>query len=149
MNTEMIDHISLLRLAEAGAVRAAHVAGRKGGWGIVVQYGATQRALATTRSRQVRVFKRLEAVVAYLKDVGISHFDVDAGAYAPDELKRTRPDRAEAMKKAHEAAAYASWLEKEVREAIDDPRPNVPHDDVMRRMDERIAAIKARQPGNV
>lgn len=149
MNLETIDHVSLLRLVEAGAVRATHVAGQKGGWGIVVQYGMTQRTLATTRSKQVRIFKRLEAVVTYLKDLGISHFEVDAEQHDPADLKRTRPDRAKVMKKAHEAAAYTSWLEHEVQKAIDDPRPNAPHDDVMRCMDERIRAIKARKTRSV
>lgn len=113
MNFEKIDHISLLRLAEAGAVRAAFVVGLKGGWSIVVKYGTTQRSLAATRSKQVRIFKRLDAVADYLKDLGVSRFEVDAGEYAPDEVKHTRPDRAVAMKKAHEAAATLSRLEKE------------------------------------
>lgn len=52
------------------------------------------------------------------------------------------------MRMAHEAAAYNKWLKAEIQKAIDDSRPNVSHDDVMRRMDERIAAIKARKAGN-
>ena len=36
-----IDHATLERLVEAGAVRGASVIGQPGGWGVVVQYGMT------------------------------------------------------------------------------------------------------------
>ena len=34
------------------------------------------------------------------------------------------------MKNAHQAAAYKGWLTQQVQEAIDDPRPSVPHEQV-------------------
>jgi hypothetical protein len=150
MTTETIDHTTLSRLAEAGAVRSAHVVGQAGGWGILVKYGMTERALAAQRSHQVRIFRKFETLVSYLKGVGIARFDVDTANYDPASLAtaRTRPDSAAKLKSAHEAAAYDKWLKAEIQEAIDDPRPNVPHEDVMRRMHERIAAIKARKAGD-
>jgi hypothetical protein len=33
-----------------------------------------------------------------------------------------------------EAEAYDRWLRAKVQESLDDPRPNVPHDQVMARM---------------
>lgn len=150
MIIETIDHTTLSKLAEAGAVRSAHVVGQAGGWGILVKYGMTERALAVQRSHQVRVFRKFETLVSYLKGVGIVRFDVDAVNYDPGShvAARTRPDSAARLKMAHEAAAYDQWLKAEIQEAIDDPRPNVLHDDVMRHMDERIAAIKARGAAN-
>ena len=53
MNTDTIDHTTLSRLAEAGAVRSAHIIGQKGGWGVLVKYGMTERVLAAQRSHQV------------------------------------------------------------------------------------------------
>jgi len=38
----------------------------------------TERALAAQRSHQVRIFRKLETLVEYLKGVGIPRFDVDA-----------------------------------------------------------------------
>ena len=61
----------------------------------------------------------------------------------------TKNSASKRMREAHQAAAHTKWLKTEIQEAIDDPRPNAAHDDVMRRMDERIAAIKARKAGNV
>ena len=81
MTTETIDHTTLSKLADAGVVRSAHVIGQEGGWGILVKYGMTERALAAQRTHQVRIFRKLETLVAYLKGVGSPRFDVDAVNY--------------------------------------------------------------------
>jgi hypothetical protein len=110
MATETIDHSTLSRLVEAGAVRGAHVVGQNGRWAVIVKYGTHERSLAAQRSRQVRLFKRLETLVAYLKGLGLENFEVDAANFDPDANKtHTRPDRAVALKRAYEAAAYDQW----------------------------------------
>lgn len=126
MNTETIDHTTLSRLAEAGAVSSAHIIGQAGGWGVLVKYGMTERALAAQRSHQIRIFRKFETLVAYLKGVGIARFEVDAANYdaASMKLTRARPDSSAAMTKAHEAAAYDKWFRAEIEAAIveaDDP----------------------------
>ena len=151
MNTETIDHTTLSKLADAGVVRSAHVVGQEGGWGILVKYGMTERALAAQRTHQVRIFRKLETLVAYLKGVGIPRFDVDAVNYdAGAAGPRKRPDRAAAMKDAHEAAAYTKWLKAEIQEAIDDPSPSISNEDaklhfagIREGLRKRIAAEKA------
>ncbi|WP_317202695.1 hypothetical protein [Janthinobacterium sp.] len=141
MFIETIDHATLSKLAEAGVVRSAHVVGHAGGWGVLVKYGTTERALAAQRSHQVRIFRKLETLVEYLKGVGIPRFEVDAVNYDRNSLTATkRPDRAAAMKDAHVAAAYTKWLKAEVQEALDDTSPTIPHDEAMRRV---RAAIKS------
>jgi hypothetical protein len=129
MNTETVDHHTLIRLVEAGAVRGAHVVGQKGGWAVLVRYGMQERPLAAQRSRNVRLFRRFETMVSYLKGLGIARFDVDAAEYDPDPLQSTRrPDRAEALRRAHAAAAYDAWFREQVQASLDDPRPSVPGD---------------------
>lgn len=133
MATETIDHTTLNRLVEAGAVHAAHVVGTSGGWSLTVKYGLTERHLAAQRSRQIRLFKKLETLVSYLKDIGIAQFDVDAANYSPEiQTQHARPDRSEALKRAHEAVAYDEWFREEVQASIDDPRPAVSHDEAKR-----------------
>jgi len=152
MATETIDHTTLSRLAEAGAVRSAHVVGQAGGWGIMVKYGMTEHALAAQRSNQVRIFRKFETLVNYLKGVGIARFDVDTANYGPDShaTARTRPDSAAKLKIAHEAAAYDKWLKAEIQEAIDDPSPSISNEDaklhfagIREGLRKRIAAEKA------
>lgn len=149
MAAETIDHTTLSRLVEAGAVRGAHVVGQDGGWAVMIKYGMAERALAAQRSRQVRLFKRMETLVSYLKDVGISHFDVDAVNYAPETVKtHSRPDRAEALRRAHEAAAHDKWFREQVdialREADDPNTVWVSNDDAKKEWAKKRAELAAR-----
>lgn len=125
MTSETIDHNTLARLVEADAVRSAHVIGQPGGWGIVVKYNRTERPLAATRSREVRVFKKLETLVGYLKEIGISRFDVDAMNFDPQTVTTyRRPDASESLKRAHAAAAHDQWFREQVTQGLkeaDDP----------------------------
>ena len=123
MTRETIDHATLERLVEAGAVRGANVVGQPGGWGVVIQYGMTERVLAAKRGA-VRIFRKFETLAGYLRDVGIVRYQVDATQYDPAarQNERRREDAAERMKRAHEAAAYADWLRTKVtssREGIE------------------------------
>jgi len=141
MTADTIDHATLTKLAEAGVVHSTHVVSQDGGWGILVKYGVTERALAAQRGKQVRVFRKLETLVEYLMGIGIARFEVDTANYDRRIVTTTatrRPDRATAMKDAHAAAAYAEWLDAEVQEAIDATRPAVPHDEAMRRVRDAI-----------
>ena len=125
MSAETIDHNTLARLVEAGVIRGAHVIGQVGGWGVLIKYGMLERPLATTRSKKVRTFKKLETLVTYLKDLGISQFDVDARQYDPATVQTySRPDRTEALRKAHEAVEHDTWFREQVALALkeaDDP----------------------------
>ncbi len=106
----------------------------------MIKYGKTERVLAAQRSNQVRIFRKLETLVEYLKGIGIPRFEVDAVHYDPHSATAIkRPDRAAAMKDAHAAAAYTKWFKAEVQEALDDTSPTVPHDEAMRQV---RAAIK-------
>jgi len=48
-----------------------------------------------------------------------------------------------------EVAAYNAWLRAKVREAELDTRPDVPHEEVMARIDAKIAAAIARHQQKV
>jgi len=43
-----------------------------------------------------------------------------------------------------QADSHDKWFRAKVQEAIDDPRPGIPHDEVMARMSARIAELKAK-----
>jgi hypothetical protein len=142
MTTETIDHSTLHRLVEASAVSAAHVIGTPGGWVLMIKYGLIERPLAAQRSRQVRLFKKLETLVGYLKGIGIAQFDVDASNYSSDSLTQNpRPDRSIALKRAHEAAAYDTWFREQVQASMDDPRPAVSHEEAKSHFAARKAAL--------
>jgi hypothetical protein len=112
---DTIDHATLSHLVEAGAVRGANVVGQPGGWGVVIQYGMTERALAAKRG-SVRIFRKFETLVSYLKEIGVAKYQVDATAFDPVAFKseRHRVDASERMKRAHESGEYLKWLEAKV-----------------------------------
>ena len=145
MQTETIDHGGLSRLVEADEVKGVHIVAQTGGWAVFVRDGVMERPLTAQRSRQVRLFRKMETLVSYLSEMGIARFDVDAANYHPDSLKNTRrPDRSVAMKKTHEAAAYDTWLRDKVQASIDDPRPSISSADVKAHFTQRRQAMKTR-----
>jgi len=146
---EIIDHVTLSRLVEAGAVRGASVIGQPGGWGIVIQYGRTERALAAKRGA-VRVFRKFETLVGYLKEIGVTRYQVDATQFDPVALKveRHRADASERMKHAHEAAAYDKWFRAKVQAALDDPRRSIPHEKVKAEFAKKRNLLRKRVAAN-
>ena len=42
--------------------------------------------------------------------------------------------------------AYTRWLAAEIQAAIDDPRPSIPHEEVMARMNAQIARLSGGRP---
>ncbi|WP_323880972.1 MULTISPECIES: hypothetical protein [Aeromonas] len=86
---ETITHPTLVQLVAAGAVRVVVAVGQPGGWTLLVRYGLAERALAAQRSKQLRVFRKLDTLVLYLQQIGVSRFEVDAAGFmaAPRKLR--------------------------------------------------------------
>lgn len=145
MTVQTIDHATLSRLVEAGAVSAAQAVGQQGGWAVVVKYGMIERTLAAQRNRQVRTFRKLETLVSYLKGVGIGQFAVNAVNYNPvSNMASKRPDRSVALKHAHEAAAYDTWFRAQVQASVDDARPSISDDEARKSFVKRKAVLRKR-----
>ena len=93
--------------------------------------------LVTTRARQPRRFNDLRKAMVLRREMGIVSMQVDATHWNPDEAAAgtPRPDRSEALKRAHEAAAHDRWFRAQVDEAlreVDDPETvRIPHEQVM------------------
>jgi len=93
--------------------------------------------LVTTRTRRPRRFSDLRKPMLLLLEMGIASMQVDATHRNPDEaaVGTTRPDRSEALKRAHEAAAHDRWfraqLEEALREADEPGTVSIPHEQVM------------------
>jgi len=128
---ETIDHVTLSRLVEANVVNGANIIGQPGGWGVVIKYGMAERALAAKRG-SVRIFRKFETLVGYLKGIGVTKYQVDATGFDPVALKITHRGEIASirMKAAHEAAAYDKWFREQVQEAIDDPRSSIPNAEI-------------------
>ncbi len=44
-------------------------------------------------------------------------------------------------------ASYTTWLKAKIQASLSDPRPNIPHDEVMAEMDAIIAETEAKVSG--
>lgn len=69
-----------------------------------------------------------------LRDLGIREAHIDGQQWRPEEPefeRKPRPDRAEAMKAAHQALSHADWLREKLAKSAADTRPRVPHEHVM------------------
>lgn len=132
--------------ANAGGVTGVTLKGQGGGFFVEIATRSGQDAfLVKARSTEPRRFGSPTSALIVLRDVGITIAQIDATHWNPDQkdMTRSRQTRSDAMREAHEAAAYSKWLAAEIQDAIDDPRPSIPHDEVMADMDAEIAAITA------
>jgi DNA-damage-inducible protein J len=59
-------------------------------------------------------------------------------------LTRTAREGALPIELTIDQAAYDAWFRKKVREALDDPRPDIPHDEVEAHFSKRRTAALAR-----
>ena len=146
---EIIDGKAVQSLVEAHAIRGATVLGQRGGWAVLVRYGALERTVAAQRSRKPRLWRNLATAAAFVRDeLGLARFDVDAQAHEPDATARRRPDQAVRLRQAHEAAEHDRWFREQVDIAIkeaDDPKTVwVPHEEVKADMDRQRAELQAR-----
>ncbi|HXE22880.1 MAG TPA: hypothetical protein VN617_11190 [Rhodoferax sp.] len=134
-----------LRVASrTGGVSGVTLKGQGGAF--LVQIGTSSGAeavLAKARSSEPRRFGNPMAALSLLRDLGITVGQFDARDWNPAEkVVNSREDaRAQVMREAHQAAAYAKWLAAEIQDSIDDPRPSMSDADVMVGMDAEIAAL--------
>ena len=150
MTAGTIDQKTLSQLVRTGTVRAAHVEARGNGWSVAAKCGGANLFLAAKRG-DVRMFRKLETLVRFLREIGIDRFEVDAGAFDRSAGPgHASPDCAAALKQAHAAHVYDKWFRDQVQASLDDPRPNVTQARVSEAMGEKKAALRRKlaSPGS-
>ncbi len=117
---QRLNHATLTQLARAGAVREVRAIGQRGGWLLAVSFGAESGLpLCAQRSGEPRLFARFESLVSYLKGLGIDRFEVETSRFeAKAAPSRRRPDRAEALRRVHRAAALETPLPQALQAAL-------------------------------
>ena len=89
--------------------------------------------LIASVSKEVRRFGNPAKAFEIVRDLGLEGGRYSVAQWRPEERdidRPTRPDKSAALKAAHEAAAYDKWFRGQVQEALDDPRPSIPHEQV-------------------
>lgn len=133
--------------AHAGGVLSAILKAEGGSFYVELETRTAGTAvLVTSNNRRPRAFRNPVKALEVIRELGLQTGRFSLEAWRPDEVefeRQSRPDRAEAMKSTHaSAAAYDRWVREQVQEAIDDPRPTVAHEDVMKKAEARIKAMR-------
>jgi len=118
----------------AGGVTDITLKGQHGGFLMEITTSNGRDAfLARARSIEPRLFGSLTCAMIVLRDLGIAVAQIDITNWVPDQkdMSSSRQSRDQTMRGTHEAAAFNQWLAKEIQEALDDPRPSVPQDEVL------------------
>lgn len=121
MPTETIDHAHLRELAQKAKLPRITLMGHADSWIITVQDGNQHKVLLAQRSGVSRQFRKVDTAVNYLKSLGFESFNVDAKSFDPSLVPtaRQRPDRAIALKNAHEAAEREAYFIAEMTKRVE------------------------------
>jgi hypothetical protein len=87
----------LKEVVQASGAVGASVVGKGNGFAVMIKLGTNEKTLVTSRG-QVRLFASLDTAGAFMRNVGISRFEVDMNLYEPGRLRGARPDRSAALK---------------------------------------------------
>jgi hypothetical protein len=108
-----------------------------------------EAVLAKARSSEPRRFGNPAQALTVIRRLGLAVGSFDVKDWNPDDktAMRTRPDRAAALKRTHEAAGHDRWFRAQVEQGLaeaEDPNTSwVPHDVVKDDIDRQREALKA------
>jgi hypothetical protein len=133
--------------AQSGGVLSAMLKAEGGAFYVELETRTAGTAvLVTSNNRRPRAFRNPVKALEVIRELGLQTGRFSLEAWRPDEVefeRQSRPDRADAMKATHaSAAAYDRWVRQQLQEAVDDPRPPIAHEDVMKRAEARIEAMR-------
>jgi hypothetical protein len=100
---------------------------------IETRRGAAKLVKARDKA-ETRRFVDPRKALLLLRDLGIREAHIDSQQWRPEDHefeRKPRPDRAEAMKAAHEALSHTDWLREKLARSAADARPRVSHEQVM------------------
>jgi len=101
MRKNRINHNALTHLVEADAVSLFIVKAMGDTWTLTVQVGDTLKIVMAKNSGKPRVWRKLDTLAKYLKDMGVHKFHTDVSEYDPSQKSLRRPDSANILKQTH------------------------------------------------
>lgn len=103
MKKNQINHNALTHLIEAGAVSVVIVKAVGDTWALTVKVGDTLKIVMAKNSGKPRVWRKLDTLAKYLKDLGVDKFHTDVSSYDPSQKSLRRPDSANTLKQTHKS----------------------------------------------
>ena len=134
---------SMFRIsAETGAVLSVTIRALGAKFRIEAETRRGDATLITKREKTPREFANPIKAFSLLRELGIREYRVDAKDWRPEEIgfdRRTRPDRADALRATHDA-----YVRAKLEQALAAPQRTYTHAEVMQRADALIAAAETR-----
>ena len=114
-----LDQAAFVDMLDGRGNRASVVVAERG-WNVVIRSGAGQAMLTSQRGKP-RLFASTDSAISFLQRLGVSEILVDVRDLDPlrKRTRAARPDRAAALKQAHEAAEYDRWFREQVQIGIE------------------------------
>ena len=103
MDKSKINHNALTHLVEADAVSLVTAKAIGDTWALFVQVGDNLKVVMAKNSGKPRVWRKLDTVAKYLKELGVDKFDTDVSTYDPSQKSLRRPDSANTLKQTHKS----------------------------------------------
>jgi len=120
---------------EAGGVLSVTLKAEGAGFEMQIETLRGLAKLVKSRDKnEMRRFLDPRKALLLLRDLGIREAHIDSKKWRPEDNefeRKPRPDRAEAMKAAHEALSHTDWLREKLTMSASDTRPRVSHEQVM------------------
>jgi hypothetical protein len=133
-----MQHLTLEQLRatnDAGAVLSVTLKAEGAGFEVQIETRRGLAKLVKTRNKDdTRRFLDPRKALLLLRDLGIREAHIDGQKWRPEDQefeRKPRPDRAEAMKAAHEALSHTDWLHEKLAKSSADTQRRVPHEQVM------------------
>jgi hypothetical protein len=152
MSKQLISLATLKELTDAGARPTATAIASPIGWTAFVQIGNRESALASVKTKQVRSFNKLDALISVISSAGIKHVHVDATGFSsqrtntPAGTKRAAVARVK-MQAIHDQASHSRWLAEKIEAGRADTRPVLTHAQVKAQATERrLRALRGEAP---
>ena len=103
MYKDRINHNALTHLVEAGAVSIVVAKAMGDTWALAVQVGEVKKVVMAKNSGKPRIWRKLDTLAKYLKDLGLDTFQTDVTDYDPSIKSLKRPDSANTLKQTHKS----------------------------------------------
>ncbi len=100
--SETINHNALLHLIEAGAIDSAIVVANDDKWQLNVIVGGNKKTVIAKNSKSPRIWRKLDTLAKYLKELGLDSFTINVSNYFPEKKTLRRPDSAATLKRTHQ-----------------------------------------------
>lgn len=104
MDNKTITHATLKQLINDGVIRSVAAIAEGGQWELQVSYGRVEKFIRATNNDRRRSWSKLDTIQAYLADLGVRKFSVDAAGFIPGRGRTTRPDRSAALRLIHNSS---------------------------------------------